>query len=166
MLHLLLHKNYQYQLMKFVFSICIILLFGACNNSTPKGILPFEKMQAVFWDQLKAESYTKENLQLDSIKNKNLGVENSKIQMQIFEKHQTTKEIFYNSYIYYLNNDKLFADLLDSVISAQTRANFEEMKIRYNPPSKNTYNLFLKELFIKKPEYNINPAIHKLSIEE
>ena len=110
--------------------ILIISLSGCRDkDGLPGGILKKEKMQAVFWDVLQAESYTTQFIKKDSSKNSLL--ENAKLQQQIFAIHKITKEDFYESYDYYKNHIELMRVLLDSITASGER---EKYKVLYNQP--------------------------------
>ena len=93
----------------------IVLGFFGCTGSViPKDILPPEKMQAVYWDYLRADIMANEYVTRDSSKNDSL--ENAKLQLQVFKIHKITKEEFYKSYEYYLNHQALMKDMLDTML--------------------------------------------------
>ena len=85
-----------------VLAVIILISWMApgCSNKEglPSGILKKEKMQAVLWDVIQAESYTTLFIKKDSLKSTN--VENARLQQQIFAIHNISKEIFYDSYDY------------------------------------------------------------------
>ncbi len=108
--------------------ILVSWMAPGCNTreGLPSGILKKEKMQAVFWDVIQAESYTTLFIKKDSLKNTNL--ENAKLQQHIFAIHNISKEIFYNSYDYYAAHIELMRTLLDSITARGER---EKYKILY-----------------------------------
>ncbi|RYY67154.1 MAG: DUF4296 domain-containing protein [Chitinophagaceae bacterium] len=87
------------------------------KNSVPKDILPPEKMQAVYWDYLRADIYSNEFLRKDTSKNAEL--ENARLQMQVFKLHKVSREQFYKSYEYYLDHRELMKDILDTMLVRQ-----------------------------------------------
>ena len=101
--------------------ICIFLfglfLLTSCRNNdkVPSGILEPEKMEAVLWDVIKADVFTKEYIKKDSVKNDT--AENLKLQQQVFAIHKVSKVDFYKSYDYYKENTKQFKIILDSMIA-------------------------------------------------
>jgi hypothetical protein len=107
--------------------ISIIVLIGFCfasckdKNTLPAGIFDRDKMQAVLGDVLQAESYTNTYLAIDSIKKKDLVLENAKLQHQVFAIHNVTKDEFYTSYDYYRMHPELMAALLDSMQTSYER---------------------------------------------
>ena len=142
-----------------IFAICFIIFLASCSdNDVPINILSAEKMQPILWQQIKAEIYTRENLISDSIKSKNLSLENEKLQMQIFRNNNVTKEEFYKSYNYYLKHEDKFSELLDSIIAKQTRANLVDLQSQYGGNSnQNTKNIFLDSLFKPIPIFTLDP---------
>lgn len=117
--------------MRKFFIIILIISFSSCKDKDglPTGILKKEKMQAVLWDVVQAESYTTQFLKKDSTKNYSL--ENAKLQQQIFAIHNINKDNFYDSYDYYKNHIELMRALLDSITTIGER---EKYKILYNQP--------------------------------
>lgn len=78
-----------------------------------------EKMQAVYWDFLKADIFTKDFIIKDS--SKNLKNENAQLQLKIFLHHGITREEFYNSYEYYLNHTSLMKEMIDTMLVRQKK---------------------------------------------
>ena len=110
-------------------NIIIIVLIGLCiasckdKNALPAGILSKEKMQVVLWDVIRAETFTDSYIKRDTIKNKNLVLEDAKLQHQVFAIDNVTKDEFYTSYDYYrMHPDLLFA-VLDSIDAVNSREN-------------------------------------------
>lgn len=115
---------------KFFVLILIISLSGCKDkDGLPAGILKKEKMQAVLWDVIQAESYTTQFLKKDSTKN--IPLENAKLQQQIFAIHKISKNDFYESYDYYKYHIELMRALLDSITINGER---EKYKTLYNQP--------------------------------
>jgi hypothetical protein len=86
----------------------------SCSRSKyPDGVLDPEKMQAVYWDYLRADVYAKELLSKDS--SRNIDSANIQFQQQLFEKHRVSKETFYKSYEYYISHQLLMKDMLDTM---------------------------------------------------
>jgi hypothetical protein len=100
----------------------LMALFGSCSKSkVPKDLLNPDKMQAVYWDYLKADLFVNEFVRKDSTKN--LELESARLQNQVFQLHKTTRKQFYSSYDYYMHHPDLMKGLLDSMISKQQNAN-------------------------------------------
>jgi hypothetical protein len=98
------------------------ILFSCSSGSLPAKVLAPEKMKAVLWDYIKAESFTNEFIGKDSTKN--LALENVKLQKAIFAKHHVTREEFYTSYYYYQDHPNQMQVLLDSMI-VETRRKYD-----------------------------------------
>jgi ABC-type antimicrobial peptide transport system ATPase subunit len=97
----------------------LLLIFSCSKSKTPPGILKPEKMQAVFWDYIRADVFTNQFIKKDSAKNVEL--ENARLQQQVFKLHNTTKETFYKSYEYYLNHQGLMKDMMDTMMVRQQK---------------------------------------------
>ncbi len=117
--------------------ICLILfsliLFSCTKSRVPKDILPPDKMEKILWDQMRADAFLKDYLSRDTAND--LKRENMILQNKIFLKHQTTAKDFFKSYDYYLQNDFLIKNLLDSILAKEIRANEKEkesQKIKRN----------------------------------
>ena len=109
-----------------------IVLFASCGkNKMSSDILKPDKMQAVFWDILRADAFTEDFQKKDSTKNAN--EENVKLQKQVFLIHNTSREQFYKSYDYYKQQPDLMKTLLDSIIN---KANRERSQIQLRKPLK------------------------------
>lgn len=92
--------------------------FLSCSRSKyPDGVLEPEKMQAVYWDYLRADVYTKELLSKDS--SLQLDSANVVFQQQLFNKHKISKESFYKSYNFYTSHQLLMRDMLDTMLVRQ-----------------------------------------------
>jgi hypothetical protein len=91
------------------------------------GILGKEKMQAVMWDIIGANSFTEQFIKRDSLKN--AVVENMKMQQKIFSMHNITKEDFYKSYNYYCSQPDLMRTLLDSIVARGERDRIKMIEI-------------------------------------
>lgn len=108
--------------MKIHISFIFLLLAGllSCSKSkVPKGILEPEKMQAVYWDYMRADIYANELIRNDT--NRNANRENIQLQKGVFELHKVTKEEFYKSYDYYLNHPSLMKQMLDTMTVRQQK---------------------------------------------
>jgi len=100
----------------YLLSLLIIVL--SCSKSkVPDGVLVPEKMQAVYWDYIRADVFAKEMLSKDSLIN--IDSSNIQLQQQLFEKHKITKETFYKSYEYYISHQLLMKDILDTMQARQ-----------------------------------------------
>lgn len=97
----------------------LLLIFSCSKSKIPEGILKPEKMQAVFWDYIRADVFTNEFIKKDSAKN--IQIENARLQQQVFKLHNTTKETFYKSYEYYLQHQGLMKDMMDTMMVRQQK---------------------------------------------
>lgn len=115
--------------MKVLALIILMSWLAGCTDkeSLPSGILKKEKMQAVLWDIIQAESYTTLFVKKDSLKN--ALVENAKLQQKIFAINKISKEEFYKSYDYYTGHAELMRPMLDSITAKGER---EKYKTLYN----------------------------------
>ena len=100
--------------MRSYFFYSLLILLVSCSRSKyPDGVLDPEKMQAVYWDYLRADVYAKELLSKDS--SRNIDSANIQFQQQLIEKHRVSKETFYKSYEYYISHQLLMKDMLDTM---------------------------------------------------
>jgi hypothetical protein len=111
--------------MKKILAGFLILLFSCSKSRLPAGILKPEKMQAVFWDFIRADVYANEYIRRDS--SKNVDLENIKLQQQVFKLHKVTKEEFYRSYDYYLKHPALMGGMMDTMLVRRQKIN--EIKV-------------------------------------
>ena len=112
--------------MKLILLIVLVTLFISCSKSKiPNGILEPEKMQAVFWDYMRADVYANEYLRKDS--GRDLQKESAKLQQQVFQLHRISREQFYKSYEYYLYNTNEMKIMLDTLqVRQQNILNFQK----------------------------------------
>ncbi len=105
-----------------------LFLLSSCgsNEEIPEGVLNPEKMQAVLWDVINADAYTKEFISKDSAKD--AVKENLNLQQQIFAIHKVSKEAFYKSFDYYKTNTSAFKQILDSMTTQAERKNNEKIR--------------------------------------
>ncbi len=112
------------------FSLAIMLfalfLFSCTKSKVPDGILKPEKMQAVFWDYMRADVFTNIFIKIDSAKNAE--IENARLQQQVFALHKITKDEFYKSYQYYLNHQELMKELMDTIVVRQQKVSESKKK--------------------------------------
>ncbi len=108
--------------MKYALITLFTLVLVSCSKSkVPKGILKPEKMQAVFWDYIRADVYANEFVRRDTSKNAEL--ENTRMQQQVFQLHKVTKKEFYDSYEYYLKHQELMKGMMDTMLVRQQKLN-------------------------------------------
>lgn len=113
--------------MKLIAVIILVVCLAGCGDKDglPSGILKKEKMQALLWDFIQAESYTTLIIKKDSLKN--AAIENAKLQQQIFAINNVSKEEFYNSYDYYSRHAELMRPMLDSISSKGEREKYTRL---------------------------------------
>lgn len=113
--------------MKVVAVIILMSCLAGCTDkeALPSGILKKEKMQAVLWDMIQAESYTTLFITKDSLKN--APVENVRLQQKIFAIHKISKEEFYNSYDYYTAHAEIMRAVFDSITVKGDREKYKRL---------------------------------------
>jgi len=106
--------------MRKLFAVSIVILFFSCQKKrVPTGILEPDKMQAVFWDYIRADVYTHDFIRRDITKNDT--IENIKLQKKIFDYYKISSADFYRSYDYYTTHPELMNVLMDSMLAKQNR---------------------------------------------
>jgi hypothetical protein len=112
--------------MKYTLLALFLLIFLSCSKSkVPDGILKPEKMQAVFWDYIRADVFANEYVRRDTAKNPE--VENMKMQQQVFQLHKVTRKEFYDSYEYYLQHQDLMKGMMDTMLVRQQKINEQKL---------------------------------------
>ena len=102
------------------------MLLSSCGDSganIPNDVLPEEKMRAVLMDVMLAEAdITDKGLMEAEMK-----PEMQKMYLQIFDKHNITKEQFYHSMEFYTKNpdilDRNFQPIIDSLSTLEAKSN-------------------------------------------
>lgn len=107
--------------MRYIFFIILIFSISGCSEKggTPSGILGREKMQAVLWDMIRADTFTEQFIKRDS--SKNVLMENRKLQDAIFSIHKVTRSEYLKSYDYYITHTDLIRVVLDSMYAKAQR---------------------------------------------
>ena len=106
----------------------LLLLLSACQDrKIPAGILPPAKMQAVFYDYIRADVYINEFMSGDRTLDPQK--ESVQLQKQLFEKHKISRTQFYESYDYYVDHPELMRDMIDTMVA---RHRSEDIKTRKN----------------------------------
>lgn len=102
--------------MKYIFFFLLVMISLSCDKkqTTPKGILPKEKMVGIFIDLHITES---------KISALNLKRDSSKIlfqhyEQEIFKKHEVPEEVYMKSYSYYVENVNDMEQIYDAVIDS------------------------------------------------
>lgn len=101
----------------FLLIFAFIGLASCKRNKLPENVLAPEKMQAVFWDYIRADVYTKDYIAKDS--GRNALKENAALQQLVFQKHKVSKETFYRSYEYYMHHQDKLGPMLDTMLVRQ-----------------------------------------------
>jgi hypothetical protein len=119
-------------MMKVLIPVILIFLQWGCSNkgNTQPDILNKDKMAAVLWDIMRANSFTELYIKKDSLKNATL--ENMKLQQQIFTIHNVSKEAFYKSYNYYSLQPDQMRVILDSIAARSER---NRIQVYQQPPA-------------------------------
>lgn len=103
--------------MRIILLLLPALLFAACRKTNiPEGVLPKDKMQAVFWDMLQADEYLKDYVfYKDSTRNDT--TESIEVYERVFKFNKTSREQFDKSFDYYRNHPALMKEIVDSLNS-------------------------------------------------
>ncbi len=102
----------------------VFFLFSCSNKKVPREVLGIEKMQAVYWDYLRADVFANEYVRRDS--SKNPSIESARLQQKVFDLHKVSKEKFYKSYEYYLGKPLLLKEMLDTMLVRQPKIHEKE----------------------------------------
>ena len=107
--------------MRWFVALLIAAVVLSCNEDKkiPEGVLPLEKMQAVFWDFLRADIYADDFLRADS--SLNIEKESAVLQNTVFKKHKVSRDSFLKSYRYYSDHPALMKDMLDTMLVRQQK---------------------------------------------
>ncbi len=125
------------------FLLIAVVCLAACSKSKmPKDVLPPEKMQAVYWDYIKADVFANEFVRRDT--SKKLETESAKLQAQVFLLHKVSREQFYKSYDYYLDHSDLMKNMLDTMLVRQKAIN--EAKNDTTQNKKDSNGLFQRKI--------------------
>ena len=102
----------------------IVFFLASCGNKNkiPAGVFKPDKMEAVLWDIIRVESFTRDFVKKDTLKIAD--EEYVKLQKAVFARHQVTKADFDKSYNYYKTKTDLFKTVLDSMITRANRDRF------------------------------------------
>ena len=94
----------------------LFLIIGCkSRNSTPRAIIPNDKMQKLIWDMVRADEY----FSTFGFLNDTLKTQRLRMYGQIFEIHKTTKEDFKKSLAFYQTHPALLKTMMDSLSSKQ-----------------------------------------------
>lgn len=95
------------------------IIFTACGEGSPSGVLPQEKMQAVLWDVAMAGEFANGYIYYQKPGVDRVAV-NNKLLDEICKVHGITKAEFEKSLAYYKSKPKLLVAMLDSITAKQT----------------------------------------------
>ena len=107
---------------RLIYLFAIVLLI-ACNNGTPKNVLPVNTMKVVMFDMLKADEWYARKLVGDTLMLK--VIEDIPLYEQVFAVHEITKKEFFDSYHYYEAHPVAYKELVDSL---ESYANLQKLK--------------------------------------
>ena len=97
----------------------VLTFFASCSTNKSDDILKPEKMQAVFWDIIRADVLTTDYTGGDS--SKKPMIENIALQKKIFQIHGITKEQYDKSFDYYTEHPAIMTVILDSMLAKESR---------------------------------------------
>lgn len=101
-----------------------ILIGVLCTNCTfnkkkPSATISFDNVKVIMWDLYRADAYIANYISKDSVaKAKQASIE---LYERVFRTHKVSKEDFYKSYAYYLDNPDKHKILLDSLLAFAQR---------------------------------------------
>jgi hypothetical protein len=124
----------------------LFLIIGCSKSKVPKDLLPPDKMQAVYWDYLRADVFANEYVRRDT--SLNVVIESARLQNQVFQLHKTNRKQFYTSYEYYLQTPERMKAMLDTIIHKQQVTTRMQDSLR----SKTKTNLQLRDTIKLKDE--------------
>ena len=95
------------------FCLLIFLFCSACGSKSPKGILPQDTMEAVYWDLMKADEVVNYYGLTDTgnIKKR----KQDSLYAAIFQIHNISEQQFFKSKSYYESNPEVLKVILDSM---------------------------------------------------
>ena len=108
--------------MRKIIAVFVVLLCFSCKGKkriVPAGILEPQKMQAVFWDYIRADVFTRDFIKKPYLKTDTL--ENIRLQNKIFDFYKISRKEFYKSYAYYTEHSELMGVIIDSMIAKHSR---------------------------------------------
>jgi uncharacterized protein YktB (UPF0637 family) len=134
-------------------SIFLVVFFFACSNTSQRNTISKGKMEILLWEQMKLDAYLREFVAIDSTKN--LSQINFNLQQNIFKKYEVSNDEFYRSYNYYLTHDDEFKNMIDNIVDKKTKENQIAFQNRMSKNRIMESNIFLKDIFVKRPAYSI-----------
>lgn len=115
--------------MKIVVFGLMFLLFSACRQKVPSGILPPDKMEKVLYDYLSADVYVYDHLTADSGLSED--EQSARLQMQVFQKHKISREEFYRSYRHYVQHPDQMKLVVDSMLASKPEKRKKSKKLKH-----------------------------------
>ncbi len=103
----------------------LFLIIGCkSRNTTPRGIIPNDKMQMIIWDMIRADEYF---LTTGLVNDTSLEKTSQRLNMygQIFKIHKITKEEFKKSLSFYQTHPALLKTMMDSLNIRQKKISLE-----------------------------------------
>lgn len=107
--------------MRRLFFLSLIII--SCSSPTPKNVFPPEKMEAVWYDIIRADELVDFSVIQDSTYRD--FSKRSALYDSIFHIHQISKEGFQHSMSYYQGRPDLLKDILDALHKRTDPANFK-----------------------------------------
>ena len=144
--------------MRTLFAVSVLIILFSCNRKKmlPEDILEPQKMQAVFWDYIRADVYAKDFIKKDSSGSDT--TQNIKLQSKVFSFYNITRKDFYKSYDYYTIHPDLMNVLMDSMLAKQNR-----LKLKTQFKIKGTTSLRPGEEHTLRPDTNSRPRPNERS---
>jgi Domain of unknown function (DUF4296) len=107
-----------------------LVLVVSCSdkNKVPEGIIPVARMEVIVWQLMQVDEYVNTLLVKDS--SKKSSTERALRYQQVFELNKTTREVFQQSYRYYMAHPEITKLVFDSVIARAGRQRTELYKTR------------------------------------
>ncbi|XVJ64677.1 MAG: DUF4296 domain-containing protein [Lacibacter sp.] len=121
--------------LKFVVTVTLLLLFSCSGkNKVPADLIQPRQMQQVMMDLLIVDAVnTQRSITDTSIKLKEYNVASLK---QVLQNHKVSRELFFKSYDYYLNNPSILKPIADSLVAEANRRSTQA----YTDTSKNNFH--------------------------
>jgi hypothetical protein len=104
---------------RFLLSLLLMIFITRCTPEVPADVLPPAKMQAVFWDLMRADEMSLHNTFFDSSWTST--EKNETVYQEIFAIHGISRERFKTSLTYYQSHPKLLKTIMDSIQAAGDR---------------------------------------------
>lgn len=106
--------------MKIKLIFVFLIFLAACSGSTPKDVLPRDKMQKVLWDVTLAGEYANGYI-FSKYYDLNRAAVNNELLEKVFKSNGITKKQFEKSLDYYRDHPQKLMTVLDSLYAQQKR---------------------------------------------